>query len=412
MSNHILNVGATAALDNSITRKDFHTYTPYTNSFGESEEIRISIQNQDSYLLPCESYLYMQLTVTTENNNENADNKVKFVHNFPSFLFSEARYELNGVEIDRIRNVGLSSTMKLSVASCKSNTIGYYQFNKAFTDKIAQNKTKDIIYDVMLPLSAWFGFCDDYRKIILNSRHELILKREPNSLKCVHGGSLDANTTNVKIAISKLEWQMPHITLADKLKSDMNNYLCKNKNFFIQHRSWDMYEYPELPQTKSHLWSVKTVSHLHKPRYVLVGLQLDKKDSKTENASKFNSLQVKSMRLYLNSQVYPYHMHDLDIGAGQFAELYNAYANIQTSYYNGADDQNLFGRDYKEFQTDVLFAFDTSRSDETIKNGTVDIRIEMDARENFPAKTSAYCLIIYENEFTYSPLDGMVIRSV
>lgn len=51
-NSNILNIGATAAQDNLITKKDFYTYTPYTNSLDDSKEIRIAIQNQDSYLLP------------------------------------------------------------------------------------------------------------------------------------------------------------------------------------------------------------------------------------------------------------------------------------------------------------------------------------------------------------------------
>lgn len=36
----VLDIGASAALDNSIVKKDFYTYTPYTNTFGKFEEIR------------------------------------------------------------------------------------------------------------------------------------------------------------------------------------------------------------------------------------------------------------------------------------------------------------------------------------------------------------------------------------
>lgn len=414
MNNNILDIGATAAHDNSIIKKDFYTYTPYTNFFGESEEIRVAIQNHDSYLLPCESYIYMQLNVKTENHVETTPEKdrVKFIHNFPSFLFSDACYELNGVEIDRIKNVGVTSTMKLAAASSKSNTIGYYQFNKIFAEKDAESKHETVVYDVLVPLSIWFGFCDDFRKTIVHCRHELILKREGNNLNCVRGGSADPGKASVKIEITKLEWMMPHITLADKIKLDMKNYLSKNKNLAIQHRSWDMYEYPELPQTTSHVWSVKTVSHVNKPRFVLVGFHHNKKGKKIEDSSKFNSMHITNLRLYLNSQVYPYNMHDVDISGGKFAELYNAYANIQSSYYTGGEDQNLFAIDYKDFQTNTLFAFDTSRSDETVKNGSVDIRIELNASENMLPNTTAYCLIIYENEFTYSPLDGIVSRSM
>lgn len=413
-NSNILNVGTLPVQDNTVIKKDFHTYAPYTNSFLESEEIRIAIQNQDAYLLPCESYLYMRVNVKTEKNDPNATDKVKFAHNFISFLFSSARYELNGVEIDHIRNVGITSTMKLAVASRKSNTYGYYQYNKTFADKVAESTRETVTYDVMLPLSIWFGFCDDYKKLILNSRHELILNRARSSLNCVHGGKdIDANSTSVKIELTKLEWIMPHITLADKVKYDMNQfYLTRNKQLDVQYRSWDLYEYPELPQTMNHSWTVKAVSQLYKPRYVLVALQSNRNENKIADASKFNSMKMNSIRLHMNSREYPYRMHDWDIGAGVFAQIYHAYSNIQSSYYNGVDDENLFGLSYKDFQNDALFVFDTSRADETLEHGTVDIRIEMKAYENLPAKTAAFCLIIYDNGFTYSPSNGLVVKSM
>lgn len=173
-----------------------------------------------------------------------------------------------------------------------------------------------------------------------------------------------------------------------------------------------MYEYPELPRTTDNIWSVKTVSHLNKPRYVLVGFQTNKKENKIADASRFNHLKITGIRLYLNSNVYPYHMHDVDIKNGRFAELYQAYVDIQSSYYNGLETKNPFGNSYGKFQVDTLFAFDTSRSDESLESGAVDIKLEIKASENIADKCAAYCLIIYDNLFEYSPLDALVVRSV
>lgn len=408
-----MNIGASAAYDNSIMKNEYYAYTPYTNSFGESEEIRIAIQNQDLHLLPCDSYLYMQIKVNTDKNDAAASEKVKYVYNFPSFLFSNARYELNGVEIDRIKNVGITSTLKLTAASSSSNTHGYFSFNNNFNDRVAQNTHATMVYDVMLPLKIWFGFCEDYKKVILNSRHELILQRARDSVNCFHSGKTDAGSTVVSIEVSKLEWRMPHITLSDTVKMDMKRQLLKkNKKLAIQHRTWDLYEYPELPQTTNHIWAVKTVTHLNKPRYVLVAFQKDRKDKKIENVTKFDTMHISSVRLHLNSQVYPYIMHEADFGGGKISELYEAYANIQSSYYNGAENGNQFHISYTNFQTNAMFAFDVSRSDESVKNGTIDIRLEINAKETLPAKVTAYCLIIYDNEFVYSPLDGIVERVV
>lgn len=53
----ITNVLEKPESDESIIKKDYHTYTPYLQSFNNNDEIRISIQNQDLYLLPNESYI-------------------------------------------------------------------------------------------------------------------------------------------------------------------------------------------------------------------------------------------------------------------------------------------------------------------------------------------------------------------
>lgn len=230
LGNNILNIGASADRDDSIVKKEYFTYSPYTTFLGESEEIRITIQKHEACLLPSDSYLYMKVKVTTRDYDETTESKVKFVKNFPSFLFSDARYELNGVEIDRIRNVGLTSTMKLLTASSQSNTHGYYQLNKAYEGKTAQNK-KEECYDLMVPLSIWFGFCDDFQKVIVNSRHELILNRARNSVNCFYDGAVAASATakvpEVTAELVKLEWKMPYITLSDKMKMNMNHLLSK-----------------------------------------------------------------------------------------------------------------------------------------------------------------------------------------
>lgn len=230
-TNNILNIAACADRDDSIVKKEYFTYAPYTTSLGESEEVRSTIQKHEACLLPSDSYLYMKVKVSTTDYDETTDKKVKFVKNFPSFLFSDARYELNGVEIDRIRNVGITSTMKLMTASSRANTNGYYHLCKAFDGKTAQHKDTQF-YDLMVPLSIWFGFCDDFQKVIVNCRHELILNRARNSVNCFYDGVIPAagaKAPTANIELLKLEWKMPYITLSDKIKMNMMHYLSKDK---------------------------------------------------------------------------------------------------------------------------------------------------------------------------------------
>lgn len=107
----ITNVLEKPESDESIIKKDYHTYTPYLQSFNNNDEIRISIQNQDLYLLPNESYIYVEGTILNKDDSFIA-NIFKMKSNIIPYLFDEIRYEINGIEIDRTRYLGISNTIK------------------------------------------------------------------------------------------------------------------------------------------------------------------------------------------------------------------------------------------------------------------------------------------------------------
>lgn len=52
MMNEVLAVREKTYSDESISKKEYHTYSPYQQSFKANDEIRITIQNQDLYVLP------------------------------------------------------------------------------------------------------------------------------------------------------------------------------------------------------------------------------------------------------------------------------------------------------------------------------------------------------------------------
>jgi len=55
--NEVLNVQEKVYSDESISKKEFHTYSSPNQTFKPINEIRVTIQNQDLYVLPRESYL-------------------------------------------------------------------------------------------------------------------------------------------------------------------------------------------------------------------------------------------------------------------------------------------------------------------------------------------------------------------
>ncbi|KYN15785.1 hypothetical protein ALC57_11991 [Trachymyrmex cornetzi] len=107
----ILNITGEPIFDDRIVKIETHTYNPFANTtFGYSDEIRIPIQQQDLYTLPCGSFLYVEGRLTVKKKNDQTPTTL--VNNCVAFMFDEIRYELNGVEIDRSRNAGITSTLK------------------------------------------------------------------------------------------------------------------------------------------------------------------------------------------------------------------------------------------------------------------------------------------------------------
>lgn len=423
MNSNILNIDTLAAHDNAITDIQFIPFAPYSTNFNLNDEIRIAVQSKDSYLLPCESYLYMKILATTTGTHANDDAEVRFVENFASYLFNEVKYELNGVLIDSLKNVGRASTMKLQTASRESKLFGYFKYCKAMKQASARSTVpiatgnavqapRTLEFEVVLPLRVLINFADDYCKIIANAKHELILNLARSTLDCCRGGGAAGTAATVGLQITQILWKMPQVTLSDQMKLNMLNYLSRNKKIHVQYRSMDLFEYPALPTTTSTVWAVKTVSHVSRPRFVIFGAQTNKKDVRVADASNFDNCNINDVRLFLNNKQYPYNRQELNISNGLCAELYHEYTKMQSSYYNNTEHRNPFTLTFTEFQESPLFVFDCSKSDESLINSAVDIKLEIKASAAIPANTAGYCLLIYENSFSYSPFDGIVIKTV
>jgi len=86
-------------------------------------------------------------------------------------MFDEIRYELDGMEIDRYRNVDITSTLKNYVTMSSDRSV------------IARNAGWDPwnppngYFNFCVSLNMLLGFCEDYRRVVINARHELILIR-------------------------------------------------------------------------------------------------------------------------------------------------------------------------------------------------------------------------------------------
>ncbi|XP_053592961.1 uncharacterized protein LOC128667328 [Microplitis demolitor] len=194
--------------------------------------------------------------------------------------------------------------------------------------------------------------------------------------------------------------------MSDKQKIQALNFTANDPAILISFYIWQLYEYPLLPRTTKHVWPIKTLTQMEKPRYVILGFQTARTNDVTNSASRFNDCNIRDVKLFLNSQGYPCDNLNLNISRNQYALIYDMYTNFQTSNYDKESKPLLRKTEY--LQEAPLYIIDCSKQNESIKSGPVDIRLEFESDEHFPDRTSAYCLILHDRIIEYNPLSSTV----
>jgi len=391
-----LNVIEKFQSDDSVVKITNHSYVPHnTLAINNSDEIRISINNQDLITLPSKSYLYIKGEISKYD-------KGHFTNNAFAFLFDEIRYEIAGKEIDIVRNPGITTLMKILCSYNKTNKLSNAGFD---TDSNLTEFQKDGKFSACIPLELLMGVFEDFDKVLVNVKQELVLKRSKNDLNCILVTD-QAATEAPKITLKSIQWVMPHIIPSDGEKLQLQKMLLQSKTLQIAFRSLELHVLPAYPSTTRHTWSVKTSSQLEKPRYIIFGFQTDREGKAKKRCYEFDHCKLKNFKVFLNSEYYPYSDLNLDFESGDVSKAYEMFIRFRDSYYNTPPDPMVSRSEFiKKYP---LIVIDCSRQNEAIKEGIVDLKLEIENAENVPANTSAYCLIIHDKVFEYNPLTNEI----
>lgn len=149
---------------------------------------------------------------------------------------------------------------------------------------------------------------------------------------------------------------------------------------------------------------------MEKPRFIVLGFQTNRKNVINRNASHFDHCRITNIKLFLNNQSYPYGNLNLDFDKRQYSVLYEMYTNFQASYYSKEPQPYLTKSEFFEYAP--LAVIDCSKQNKALKYGPVDIRLEFEAKENFPDETAAYCLILHDRIVEYRPISGGVKKII
>lgn len=403
----ILNINEEVEFSDTIARLQEHTITPQAGTnYGNLGEIRLEFSNLNVNTLPSKSYLYLEGKFLTAADATPTKNKIS--NNGFAFLFDEARYELHGVEIDRTRNVGITTTLKnyVSLSPTESAAMLNAGWNPDPKEKNWNDDSGN--FGVCIPLKNIFGFAEDYDKILVHARQQITLIRSADDKNCYQRKDAATAGDDCKIVLTHVSWHLPFVQAAPRENLRLLNMVEKGSWVKLPFRTWELFEHPALPASDSQSWTIKSTTQLEKPRYIIVGFQTGRKGSGDVSASEFDACDLTDIKLFINEEVYPYGNLNINFTENHYARLYHMYAKFRQGYYGKGVKPLLNPETYKSKAP--IAVIDCSHQDDTLKTGPVNFRLEFRAKKAFPANTTAFALVIHDKMIDYNLLNNTVSR--
>ena len=416
--NSILRITDPILKDDSIDRYEEIVYEPVagTNLNAPGQDIRLTIETQDIFTHPSESYLIIEGRLLKVDNNSYGNNDlVNLTNNGIMHLFKRIRYDLSGQEIETLVHPGQATTMlgllkysddfsiskglnqlwyKDTTEDANDDNIGYL-YRRYY---IIRNSDPKGSFSFRIPLKHIFGFCEDYDKVVYGLKHNLTLTRNDDNDAIFKNNGNDAAGNpyaDGKVILSKVSWFMPHMTPADKDKMELYKIIERKEKLPVGYRMIQCDSASNPQNSTSFSWRLSVKSSPEVPRFIIVGFQTNKSGSQVVNPSTFNNVNVSNIYVMLNSMRYPTTDYNISFLSQKYSRAYGDAAEFRSKFFNMDElisSPNINPTEYRNLYP--LFLFDVSKQSEKLKYSTTDIQIKMHFGAGIPLNTQAYAVII------------------
>ena len=435
----ILQITEDIPVDDSIYEYEYKEYNPITGTDLNRGSIVLTIESQDIYTHPSESFLIIDGQLINNNGNNYGNNDIAtLINNGMMYLFSDIRYHLASHEIEVLQNPGQASTMLgvLKYPDDFNKSQGLNQLwvkdenkgNAVIDDTQADYnhgyfiKHKYIIGDPLpngtfsfkIPLKHFLGFCEDYKKVLYGMQQRLTLTRTGNDNAIFRANGIAVGKINIK----RIRWFMPHVIPSDAYRLQLDKVIEKKEKIPVGYRmlQCDSIQVPE--NQKPFTWRLGVKSSPDIPRFIIVGFQSGKNNNQETNPAIFDHLNVRNIYVTLNAKRYPDTDYENDFIKNQYSRIYGDAAQFRKKFYNMDELISNPGINPTEFKDLYpLYVFDVTKQSEKLKTSVSDIHIKANfgdgpaGANNPPADTIAYAVIISDRLFHFVS-DGSKITNI
>ena len=439
----ILQITEDIPVDDSIYEYEYKEYNPIVGTDLNRGSIVLTIESQDIYTHPAESFLVIEgqlaapVAPPLAGVGPYADaDVVTLINNGIMYLFSDVRYHLASHEIEVLQNPGHATTMLgllkypddftksqglnqlwLPDTNIDNNNEANKVDNKGFKKRneyIIRTSDPKGTFSFKIPLKHFLGFCEDYKKILYGMHQRLTLTRTNNDNAIFRTAATDAGT----VRLDKIRWFMPHVIPSDAYRLQLDKVIEKKEKLPVGYRMLQCDTSQVPTNQKSFTWRLGVKSSPDIPRFIIVGFQSDKNNNQEQNPAIFDHLFVRNIYVTLNAKRYPDTDYDNDFNKNQYSRIYGDASSFRKKFFNMDElvsNSGINPLDYKNLFP--LYVFDVSKQSEKLKTSVSDIHIKAffdndpAGGNNPPANTMAYAVIISDRLFHFVS-DGSKITNI
>ena len=435
----ILQITEDIPVDDSIYEYEYKEYNPIVGTDLNRGSIVLTIESQDIYTHPAESFLVIEGRLV-KNALDNAGNiqtydpaadTVTLINNGMMYLFSDVRYHLASHEIEVLQNPGHATTMlgvlKYPDDFTKSqglnqlwvpdtiiadNNIADKDGNKGFEKRfnyIIADSAPAGSFEFKIPLKHFLGFCEDYRKILYGMQQKLTLTRSGNINDPIF--RVAANDIG-RLIIDKIRWFMPHVIPSDAYRLQLDKIIEKKEKIPVGYRMLQCDSSSVPPASTNFTWRLGVKSSPDIPRFIIVGFQIDKNNQQVKNPAIFDNLDVRNIYVTLNAKRYPDTDYDANFEQNHYSRIYGDATSFRKKFYNMDElvsNSGIEPMDFKHIYP--LYLFDVSKQSEKLKTSVSDIHIKAFFGGNPGNNVMAYAVIISDRLFHFVS-DGSKITNI
>ena len=434
----ILQITEDIPVDDSIYEYEYKEYNPIVGTNLNRGSIVLTIESQDIYTHPAESFLIVEGRLMRENPPGVPANPLDplalvdanittLINNAIMYLFSDVRYHLASHEIEVLQNPGHATTMlgMLKYPDDFNKSQGLNQLwapdIKAGTAVLADNNGYNMRHEYItqtadpkgtfsfkIPLKHFLGFCEDYKKILYGMQQKLTLTRTGDNNAIFKNAAAPV----CRVDIKKISWFMPHVIPSDAYRLQLDKIIEKKEKIPVGYRMLQCDSSQVPANNLTFTWRLGVKSSPDIPRFIIVGFQSGKNNEQIANPAIFDHCEVRNIYVTLNAKRYPDTDYENSFTNNNYSRIYGDAATFRKKFYNMDELISNPGIDPVSYKNLFpLFVFDVTKQSEKLKTSVSDIHIKASFNDPIANNTMAYAVIISDRLFHFVS-DGSKITNI